>query len=113
MPAAQSIPGIGPLISTGLVAAIGTEEAFARGRDFGAWLPLVPRQYSTDGKSILGRISKRGSRYLRTLFVQAAHVIPYAPTLGSGSGSAYGSRTLRCATSAISSLPLWPTSWHG
>jgi transposase len=75
----MSVPGIGPLISTGMVAAIGTGEAFARGRDFGAWLGLVPRQYSTGGKSILGRISKRGSRYLRTLFVQAANIILMRP----------------------------------
>jgi transposase len=50
----MSVPGIGPLISTAMVAAIGTGEAFARGRDFGAWLGLVPRQYSTGGRSILG-----------------------------------------------------------
>ena len=55
----MSVPGIGPLISTAVVAAIGTGEAFERGRDFGAWLGLVPRQYSTGGRSILGRISKR------------------------------------------------------
>jgi len=75
----MSIPGIGPLISTAMVAAIGTGEAFDRGRDFGAWLGLVPRQYSTGGRPILGRISKRGSKYLRTLFVQAAHVILMRP----------------------------------
>ena len=75
----MSVPGIGPMISTAMVAAIGTGEAFDRGRDFGAWLGLVPRQYSTGGKSILGRISKRGSRYLRTLFVQAAHIILMRP----------------------------------
>lgn len=75
----MTVPGIGPLISTALVAAIGTGEAFARGRDFGAWLGLVPRQYSTGGRSILGRISKRGSRYLRTLFIQAARVILMRP----------------------------------
>ena len=69
----MSIPGVGPIISTAMVAAIGTGEAFERGRDFGAWLGLVPRQYSTGGRSILGRISKRGSRYLRTLFIQAAN----------------------------------------
>ena len=74
-----SVPGIGPLISTAVVAAIGTGEAFARGRDFGAWLGLVPRQYSTGGRSILGRISKRGSKYLRTLFIQAANVILMRP----------------------------------
>jgi transposase len=75
----MSVPGVGPLISTGVVAAIGTGEAFERGRDFGAWLGLVPRQYSTGGRSILGRISKRGSRYLRTLFIQAANIILMRP----------------------------------
>ncbi len=58
----MSIPGVGPVISTAVVAAIGTGEAFDRGRDFGAWLGLIPRQYSTGGRPILGRISKRGSR---------------------------------------------------
>jgi transposase len=75
----MSVPGIGPLISTALVAAIGTGEAFDRGRDFGAWLGLVPRQYSTGGRSILGRISKRGSKYLRTLLIQAARVLLMRP----------------------------------
>jgi transposase len=75
----MSVPGIGPIISTAMVAAIGTGEAFDRGRDFSAWLGLVPRQYSTGGKSILGRISKRGCKYLRTLFIQAAHIILMRP----------------------------------
>src|SRR6516165_4959269 len=75
----MSVPGIGPLVSTALVAAIGTGEAFDRGRDLGAWLGLVPRQYSTGGRSILGRISKRGSKYLRTLLVQAARVLLMRP----------------------------------
>src|ERR1700745_4206262 len=48
----MSVPGVGPLISTAVVAAIGTGEAFERGRDFGAWLGLVPRQYRTGGRSI-------------------------------------------------------------
>lgn len=75
----MSVHGIGPVISTAVVAAIGTGEAFERGRDFAAWLGLVPRQYSTGGRSILGRISKRGSKYLRTLFIQAANVILMRP----------------------------------
>jgi transposase len=75
----MSVPGIGPMISTAMVAAVGTGEAFDRGRDFGAWLGLVPRQYSTGGKPVLGRISKRGCRYLRTLFIQAAHIILMRP----------------------------------
>ena len=71
----MTIPGIGPMISTAMVAAIGTGEAFGRGRDFAAWVGLVPRQYSTGRRTVLGRITKRGSRYLRMLFVQAAKVI--------------------------------------
>ncbi len=62
-----------------MVAAIGRGEAFDRGRDFAAWVGLVPRQYSAGGRTILGRISKRGSRYLRMLFVQAAKVILMRP----------------------------------
>src|SRR5215468_87278 len=75
----MSVPGVGPLISTAVVAAIGSGEAFERGRDFAAWLGLVPRQYNTGGRSILGRISKRGSKYLRTLLIQAAKVLLMRP----------------------------------
>ena len=75
----MTIPGIGPMISTAMVAAIGLGEAFDRGRDFAAWVGLVPRQYSTGGRTVLGRISKRGSRYLRMLLVQAAKVILMRP----------------------------------
>src|SRR6185312_11010953 len=62
-----------------LVAAINSGEALDRGRDRAAWLGLVPRQYSTGGRTILGRISKRGDRYLRTLFIQAAKVLIMRP----------------------------------
>lgn len=75
----MTIPGIGPMISTAMVAAIGRGDVFDRGRDFAAWVGLVPRQYSTGGRTILGRISKRGSRYLRMLLVQAAKVILMRP----------------------------------
>jgi len=75
----MTIPGIGPIISTAVVAAVGNGEAYDRGRDFAAWLGLVPRQHSTGGRTILGRITKRGSRYLRMLFVQAAQVIMMRP----------------------------------
>ena len=71
----MSVPGIGPIISSAMVAAIGTGEAFSKGRDFAAWLGLVPRQVSTGDRTILGKISKRGNRYLRVLFVQAAWVV--------------------------------------
>ncbi len=76
---AMTVPGIGPLISTAMVAAVGRGEAFDRGRDFAAWIGLIPRQYSTGGRTVLGRISKRGSRYLRMLFVQAANVVLMRP----------------------------------
>ena len=68
----MSVPGIGPIISSAMVAAIGARDAFTKGRDFAAWLGLVPRQMSTGDRTILGKISKRGNRYLRVLFVQAA-----------------------------------------
>src|SRR5258708_5128184 len=68
----MSVPGIGPIISSAMVAAIGGGDAFTRGRDFAAWLGLVPKQMSTRDRTILGKISKRGNRYLRGLFLQAA-----------------------------------------
>jgi transposase len=58
-----------------MVAAIGNGAAFAKGRDFAAWFGLVPKQMSTGDRTILARISKRGNRYLRTLFMQGARVI--------------------------------------
>jgi transposase len=75
----MSVPGIGPIISSAMVAAIGTGDVFAKGRDFAAWLGLVPRQMSTGDRTILGKISKRGNRYLRVLFVQAAWVVLIKP----------------------------------
>jgi transposase len=71
----MTVPGIGSVISSAVVAAIGDGTGFKQGRDFGAWLGLVPKQQSTGDRTILGKISKRGNKYLRTLFVQAAHVI--------------------------------------
>lgn len=71
----MTVPGVGPLISSATVAAIGDGKGFDQGRDFGAWLGLVPKQESTGDRTILGKISKRGDKYLRTLFVQAAHVV--------------------------------------
>jgi transposase len=75
----MSIPGIGPIISSAMVAAIGTGDGFSKGRDFAAWLGLVPKQISTGDRTILGKISKRGNRYLRVLFVQAAWVVLIKP----------------------------------
>jgi transposase len=71
----MSVPGIGPIISSAMVAAIGAGDTFTKGRDFAAWLGLVPKQFSTGDRTVLGKISKRGNRYLRVLFVQAAWVV--------------------------------------
>ena len=82
----MTVPGLGPTISSAVVAAIGDGAAFSCGRDFSAWLGLVPRQLSTGDRTILGRSSKRGNRYLRSLLVQAAHIVlvkrPTAARLG-------------------------------
>jgi transposase len=67
-----TVPGVGPMIATALVSAVGDGRMFARGRDMAAWLGVVPRQHSTGGKSTLGRISRRGNGYLRQLFLQGA-----------------------------------------
>jgi transposase len=75
----MTVPGIGPIISSATVAAIGTGDVFSKRRDFGAWLGLVPKQISTGDRTILGKISKRGNKYLRSLFVQAARVVLLRP----------------------------------
>jgi transposase len=71
----QQIPGVGPLVATALVAAIGNGSAFVKGRDLAAWLGLVPRQHSTGGKAKLLGISKRGNPYLRRLFIHGARSV--------------------------------------
>ena len=68
----QEVPGIGPLIATALVAAVGNGAAFAKGRDMAAWLGLTPREYTTGGRQRLLGISKRGNKYLRTQLIHGA-----------------------------------------
>jgi transposase len=67
-----AIPGVGVLTATALIAAVGRGEAFEHGRDFAAWLGLVPRQFTTGGKAKLLGISKRGNKYLRKLLIHGA-----------------------------------------
>lgn len=67
-----SIPGIGALNATALVAAVGDAATFDKGRDLATWLGLVPRQATTGGRPKLLGITKRGSRYLRKLLIQGA-----------------------------------------
>ena len=70
-----TIPGVGPIIATAIAATVADAGVFRSGREFAAWLGLVPRQNSTGGKARLGGISKRGNSYLRRLLVNSAHTV--------------------------------------
>src|SRR5690242_18602727 len=79
----DAIPGVGPALATALVASVADARAFRSGRDFSAWVGLVPKQNSSGGKDKLGSISKQGDRYLRSLFTAGAlAVIRYAKIHG-------------------------------
>ena len=71
----RQIPGIGPLVATAIVASIGNGAAFRKGREFAAWLGLLPNQRSTGGKAKLGAISKRGNCYLRKILIHGARAV--------------------------------------
>jgi transposase len=107
-----AIPGVGPALATALVASVADPKAFRSGRDFSAWIGLVPKQNSSAGRDKLGSISKRGDRYLRSLFTAGAlavvryakiHGIKHRPWL-----------TALLARRPPRSLPLrWPIRSHG
>jgi transposase len=79
----DEVPGVGPALATALVASIADPKAFRSGRDFSAWIGLVPKQNSSGGKDRLGSISKQGDRYLRSLLTAGAlAVIRYAKIHG-------------------------------
>jgi transposase len=79
----DDIPGVGPALATALVASIANPKAFRSGRNFSAWIGLVPKQHSSGGKDKLGSISKQGDRYLRSLLmIGALAVIRYAKIHG-------------------------------
>ena len=79
----DAIPGVGPMLATALVASVADPRVFRSGRNFSAWIGLVPKQHSSGGKDRLGGISKQGDRYLRGLFVAGAlAVIRYAKIHG-------------------------------
>ena len=74
------VEGVGPITATALVATVGDAKAFSHGRQFAAWLGLVPKQCSTGGKPRLGPITKRGNVYLRTLLIHGARsVLQFTP----------------------------------
>ena len=66
------VEGIGPVVASALVSAVGDARQFSKGRDMAAWLGLTPRQHSSGGKNRLGKISKRGDTYVRTLLIHGA-----------------------------------------
>jgi len=72
---AQQRQGIGPITASAIVASVGNLREFKNGRQFSAWLGLVPRQHSTGGKQRLGHITGRGDPYLRTLLVMGARSV--------------------------------------
>jgi transposase len=79
----DAVPGIAPALATALVASVADPKAFRSGRNFSAWIGLVPKQHSSGGKDRLGSISKQGDRYLRSLFTAGAlAVIRYAKIHG-------------------------------
>jgi transposase len=85
----DEIPGVGPALATALVASVADPRAFRSGRNFSAWIGLVPKQHSSGGKERLGSISRQGDRYVRSLFTAGAlSVIRYAgsmaPSIGLG-----------------------------
>ena len=83
----DEIPGVGPALAMALVASVADPRALRSGRDFSAWIGLVPKQHSSGGKDKLGGISKQGDRYLRSLFTAGAlAVIRYAKIHGPSTG---------------------------
>jgi len=106
----MTVPGIGPIISSAMVAAIGNGAVFAKGRDFGAWLGLVPKQISTGDRTILGAVSRRGNRYLRLYSCRRLGSCWSGSRTGTGTGSKPGSTLPKsdCTTTCWRSR--WPTS---
>jgi transposase len=101
----EEAPGVGPVLATALVAAVADPKSFRSGRNFSAWIGMVPKQHSSGGKNRLGNISKQGDRYLRGLFVAGAlSVIRYAKIHGTkhdGQRRAIQGTRRACAINAI------------
>jgi transposase len=76
----QELYGVGPLTASAIIACVGSAHEFDNGRQFAAWLGLVPRQFSTGGKTRLGHITRRGDPYLRTLLIMGARAVMQAAT---------------------------------
>ena len=101
-----AIPGVGPVIATATIAAIGNGAAFKKGRGFSSWLGVVPGEYSTGGKQNLTETSRRGNKYLRKLFVQGAHALlqnktKLAPGLSTWLGQLTSRKRIQVAAVAL------------
>ena len=101
-----AIPGIGPVIATATIAAIGNGAAFKKGRGFAAWLGVVPGEHSSGGKQQLTGTSRRGNKYLRKLFVLGAHTVllqrtKQAPGLSTWLASLIARKRKQVATVAL------------
>jgi transposase len=107
----RQIPGIGPIVATAIVAAIGNGAAFRKGRDFAAWLGVVPRQYSTGGKAKLLGISKRGNVYLRKVLIHGARAAVLRIKRDRAAIGPWLDRQMPEHPRTSSWLP-WRTSWH-
>ena len=86
----DELPGVGPALATALVASVADPKAFRSGRDFSAWIGLVPKQNSSGGRERLGSITKQGDRYLRSLFTAGARWPSSAMQRSTGSNIARG-----------------------
>ena len=109
----DDIPGVGPALATALVGYVARPESFFRsGRNFSAWIGIVPKQHSSGGKDRLGSISKRGDRYLRSLFVAGAlAVIRYAKIHGTRHRPWLGWNVRPCSGAYRPVLPSWVAKW--
>lgn len=112
----QSIPGIGPVGSALLLAAVGDGRQFANGRAMAAWLGLVPRQRSTGGKTRLGAITKRGNPALRCTIIHGARAVLSNMRRQKRPPDAFETKWLTMALAGVPSTGSswrWPTSWCG
>jgi transposase len=111
-----SVPGIGALTASAVLATIGNGAAFSKGRDFGASLGLEPKQLSTGDRTILGRLSKRGNKYGRTLFIGARAVLAKPGSwakFGLQGWLAAAAKRLHTITSRLRRLPTNSRALHG
>ena len=117
----MQVAGVGPITATAVVATIGNGQALQHGRQFAAWVGLVPKQHSTGGKTVLGRITKHGNVYLRTLLIHGARAVLQFSTKRSDRKSRWveavrqrrGNNIAAVALAAKHARILWALLAHG